>query len=160
MSDRARVKKSRRQPKRTKSVHFNIPRSEYYSVPPVSPRPNRTKWNMKCVFSNIFGVVGVIVVGSLIIGSFQFGWGSINKRCGKCNSWNEAFIQSKGQNLQVTIMTRWTLLTIQASRMKLKITWLQKKIAIGQKFQKCQVFIHCPTKTRVSSSLYLRYKWR
>lgn len=73
MSDHARVKKSRRQSKRTKSVHFNIPRSEYYSVPPVSPRRNHSKWSMKCVFSNVFGVVGVIIVGSLIIGSFQSG---------------------------------------------------------------------------------------
>ena len=75
MSDRGGLKKSRRQPKRTKSVHFNIPRSEYYSVPPVSPRRIRshTKWNMKCVLSNLFGVLGVIIIGSLIIGSFEFG---------------------------------------------------------------------------------------
>ena len=67
---------------------------------------------------------------------------------------NEAFIQSKGQNLQVTMMTRWILLTIQASKMKLRITLFQKKIALDQKFQKCQVFIHqmhyvqhCPLRT-------------
>ena len=75
MTERDRVKKSRNQAKRTKSVHFNIPRSEYYSVPPVSPRRagSRGKWSMKCIFSNIFGVIGVIIVSSIIIRSFQFG---------------------------------------------------------------------------------------
>ena len=75
MSDRERVQKFRNQAKRTKSVHFNIPRSEYYSVPPVSPRRIRssTKWSIKCVLLNVLGIIGVIVISSIIIKSFQFG---------------------------------------------------------------------------------------
>ena len=75
MSDRERVQKFRNQAKRTKSVHFNIPRSEYYSVPPVSPRRIRssTKWSIKCALLNVLGIIGVIVISSIIIKSFQFG---------------------------------------------------------------------------------------